>query len=72
MASKRHRTRAQAASRVLSVKQFAAFNNVSYATALRMIKAGIGPVVIEISPGRIGVTERANAEWQAARTRDAR
>jgi hypothetical protein len=34
-----------------------------------LIKAGQGPKILQLSPRRIGITVRANREWQQARER---
>jgi hypothetical protein len=55
--------------RVLSFDEWCAINNLSVWTARRLIKAGKGPKILQLSPRRIGVTVRANREWQQARER---
>jgi hypothetical protein len=42
-------------------------NDFSEATGRRLRKAGKGPVFTQISDRRIGVTVRANREWQESR-----
>jgi predicted site-specific integrase-resolvase len=54
---------------VLSFDEWCAINNLSVWTARRLIKAGKGPKILQLSPRRIGVTVRANREWQQARER---
>jgi hypothetical protein len=44
-------------------------NEISVATGRRILKSGKGPVVTQLSDRRIGISVRANAEWQAARAR---
>jgi hypothetical protein len=55
--------------RVMSFRAWCELNGFSLATGRRVINAGTGPVVVQLSPRRIGVTIRANREWQASRTR---
>lgn len=55
--------------RVLTFAQWCALNGISPATGRRLIKAGRGPALIQLSDRRIGITIGANAEWQAARAR---
>ena len=44
-------------------------NGISMATGRRILKSGKGPVITQLSDRRIGISVRANAEWQAARAR---
>jgi hypothetical protein len=53
--------------RVLTFAQWCALNGISPATGRRLLKSGKGPVVTQLSDRRIGISVRANAEWQAAR-----
>lgn len=55
--------------RVLSFRQWCELNGISFATGRRIINAGIGPTITQLSPRRIGVTVANNRAWQAARTR---
>jgi hypothetical protein len=55
--------------RVLTFAQWCALNGISPATGRRLLKSGKGPVVTQLSDRRIGISVRANAEWQAARAR---
>jgi hypothetical protein len=55
--------------RVLSFRQWCALNGVSARTGRRILASGAGPVVTQLSARRIGITIRANREWQAARER---
>ena len=55
--------------RVLSFRQWCEINGISLATGRRIINAGNGPVVVQLSPRRIGVTVRANREWLTSRAR---
>jgi predicted DNA-binding transcriptional regulator AlpA len=55
--------------RVLSFRQWCELNGFSAATGRRILKAGTGPVIIQLSDRRIGITVGANADWQASRAR---
>jgi hypothetical protein len=55
--------------RVLSFAEWCAINNLSLWTGRRLLKAGRGPKILQLSERRIGVTVRANREWQQARER---
>jgi predicted DNA-binding transcriptional regulator AlpA len=55
--------------RVLSFRQWCSVNGFSIATGRRLIKAGDGPAIVQLSPRRIGIKESVNAAWQAARVR---
>jgi hypothetical protein len=55
--------------RVLSFRQWCELNGFSPATGRRIINAGNGPIVTQLSPRRIGVTVGNNAIWQASRAR---
>lgn len=54
---------------VLSYLEWCAFNSFSPATGRRIKNSGKGPVFVQLSERRIGVTVRANREWLAARAR---
>jgi predicted DNA-binding transcriptional regulator AlpA len=53
--------------RVMTVGQWCELNGFSYTTGWRIRKSGDGPETIALSPGREGITEAANAAWQAER-----
>jgi hypothetical protein len=55
--------------RVLSFRQWCELNGFSPATGRRVIAAGIGPVVTQLSPRRIGITIGFNRAWQQSRVR---
>jgi predicted DNA-binding transcriptional regulator AlpA len=55
--------------RVLTFAQWCDLNGFSKATGRRLIKAGEGPVVLQLSARRIGIRESDNAAWQAERVR---
>jgi hypothetical protein len=57
------------AHRVLSFRQWCELNGFSPATGRRIINAGNGPIVTQLSPRRIGVTMRNNVRWQESRAR---
>jgi hypothetical protein len=57
--------------RVLSFNQWCDLNGFSKATGRRIINAGTGPVITQLSPRRIGVTLGNNRRWQASRARGA-
>jgi hypothetical protein len=63
------RDRALDDQRVMTLRQWCEVNGFSWATGLRLIKAGKGPVITQISDRRIGVTVANNGKWQAARER---
>jgi hypothetical protein len=56
--------------RVLTFSQWCELNALSTWTGRRLLRAGRGPKILQLSDRRIGVTLRANAEWQRARERD--
>jgi predicted DNA-binding transcriptional regulator AlpA len=55
--------------RVMTIDQWCEVNGLSRWTGQRLIKSGQGPKILQLSPRRIGVTVRANREWQQARER---
>jgi hypothetical protein len=57
--------------RVLTFLQWCSLNGISPATGRRILKSGKGPVVIQLSDRRLGISVGANAAWQAARGRTA-
>jgi predicted DNA-binding transcriptional regulator AlpA len=63
------RDRALADQRVMTLRQWCEVNGFSWWTGQRLIKAGQGPKILQLSPRRIGITVRANREWQQARER---
>jgi hypothetical protein len=67
--SRTERNRALDDQQVLTIKQFADLNGFSVFTARRLIKAGKGPVVTQISDRRVGITVANNGAWQRARER---
>jgi hypothetical protein len=57
------------AHRIMSFRQWCELNGISLATGRRIISAGIGPVIIQLSARRIGISFAANAAWQQSRAR---
>jgi hypothetical protein len=55
--------------RVMTIGQWAVVNNFSLWTGKRLIKAGKGPKITQISDRRIGVTVANNRIWQKSRER---
>jgi hypothetical protein len=55
--------------RVLSFRQWCELNGFSPATGRRIINAGNGPVITQLSARRIGITVANNAAWQTSRAR---
>jgi hypothetical protein len=55
--------------RVLTFKQWCEINGISPATGRRLVNAGNGPIVTQLSPRRIGVTIANNRAWQESRAR---
>jgi hypothetical protein len=55
--------------RVLSFRQWCELNSISLSTGRRILASGSGPQVTQLSRRRIGITNRSNRAWQAARTR---
>lgn len=55
--------------RVLTFRQWCELNGVSAATGRRIINAGDGPIITQLSLRRIGVTVGNNRAWQASRAR---
>ncbi len=61
--------RARDDQRVMTLRQCAEVNGISLWTLQRLIKAGRGPVITQISDRRIGVTVGNNRKWQQSRER---
>jgi predicted DNA-binding transcriptional regulator AlpA len=55
--------------RVMSFAQWCEFNGFSQRTGWRVIKAGKGPKVTQLSDRRIGITVANNRAWQQSRER---
>jgi hypothetical protein len=58
--------------RVLTFFEWCDLTGISPATGRRIINAGSGPIITQLSPRRIGVTVRNNRVWQESRARTAR
>ena len=52
---------------VLTVREFAALNGVGLRTAIRILEGPDAPAIVRLSARRIGITVKANREWQARR-----
>jgi hypothetical protein len=57
---------------VMTVPQWARLNNVSVTQAKRVIKAGEGPPVMQLSKNRKGIRVSDNTRWQEARLKTAK
>jgi hypothetical protein len=55
--------------KVLTLKEWAALNTLSFGTAKRLISDGLGPKTIQLSKRRIGVRVIDALAWQEARVR---
>lgn len=55
--------------RVLTFREWCEVNSFSEATGRRIVSAGNGPIITQLSPRRIGVTVANNRAWQASRVR---
>lgn len=55
--------------RVMTIRQWCEINGFSIWTGHRLIKAGRGPTITQISDRRIGITVGENRRWQASRAR---
>jgi hypothetical protein len=63
--------KAQNANQVLTFRQWTLLAGVSVDTARRLIKAGNGPIITQMSQRRIGVRLADHIRWQATRARGA-
>jgi predicted DNA-binding transcriptional regulator AlpA len=55
--------------KVLTLREWANLNSLSFATAKRLFADGEGPATIQLSPRRIGIRMIDNRRWQEARLR---
>jgi hypothetical protein len=55
--------------RVLTFRQWCDVNGFSERTGRRILAAGGGPIVTDLSARRIGITIANNRAWQASRAR---
>jgi hypothetical protein len=63
------RDRALDDQRVMTIDQWCVVNGFSIWTGKRLIKAGKGPKITQISDRRIGITVANNRRWQQSRER---
>jgi hypothetical protein len=54
---------------VLTFRQWCRLNGISERTGARILAGPDGPVVVRLSAKRLGITVRANLEWQQSRVR---
>jgi hypothetical protein len=54
---------------ILTFAEWCVLNRISQRQGRRILKAPGGPVIIQLSTKRIGISRRANRAWQAARAR---
>jgi hypothetical protein len=57
--------------KVLTLREWAAMNGISFIAAKRLIASGEGPRVIQISAKRIGIRMIDAARWSESRLRKA-
>jgi hypothetical protein len=55
--------------RVMSFAEWCDLNDISVWTGRRLVKAGLGPKILQLSPRRIGVRVADNRAWQQSRER---
>jgi hypothetical protein len=55
--------------RVLTFRKWCDLNGFSEATGRRIVNAGEGPIITQLSTRRIGITVGNNRAWQASRAR---
>jgi hypothetical protein len=63
------RDRALDDQRVMTIPQWCEVNGFSLDTGRRLIKAGKGPVITQVSDRRVGITVGNNRAWQQSRAR---
>jgi hypothetical protein len=56
---------------IMTINEWCALNSIGHRTGRRILALGEGPVITELSEKRIGISVRANREWQASRERAA-
>jgi hypothetical protein len=56
-------------SQVLTFREWCRLNRISGRTGRRILASGVGPIVTQLSPKRIGITVGANKRWQQSRER---
>jgi hypothetical protein len=55
--------------RIHSLEEFAEMMGISLATLRRLIKAGPGPTITQLSARRLGIRDDHGRQWQDARAR---
>jgi hypothetical protein len=55
---------------VLAFHEWCRLNRISERTGRRILASPDGPQTVQLSPRRVGVTVRANRDWQHARSRE--
>jgi hypothetical protein len=55
--------------RCLTFREWCQLNGIGERTGRRILASGNGPTVTQLTDKRIGITVRANREWQASRAR---
>jgi hypothetical protein len=55
--------------KVLTRKEWAKLNSISFETAKRILASGDGPPVVQLSARRVGIRMIDNRRWQEARLR---
>jgi hypothetical protein len=55
--------------RCLTFAEWCALNGIGLRNGRRILQSGTGPAVVQLSARRIGITVRANREWQERRAR---
>ena len=55
--------------RCLTFREWCQLNSIGQRTGRRILASGNGPVMTQLSERRIGITVRANREWQQSRER---
>jgi predicted DNA-binding transcriptional regulator AlpA len=55
--------------RVRSLREFAAHVGISFKTLKRLLQAGKGPRLTQLSPNRVGVRDSHGQEWLEERAR---
>jgi hypothetical protein len=56
---------------ILTFSEWCTLNKIGERTGQRLIANGEGPILTQLAARRIGITRRANREWQASRARTA-
>ena len=56
--------------RILTVQEWAKINSLGLRSAKRIIAAGDGPKITQLSTRRVGIREDHAVEWQNARVRE--